>query len=415
MASLIVSHIPVPVTVESVTLSGTSVKTSFSTIPAEPAPAARSHKLTPQQFDTAQACGRIVALALALAGLLCSLWLAGCAGGGGSSPLNSSGVPVVSTAGNSGGSTASAPATPCPVGTTGIPPNCTAPTVTPPPSCPAGQSLVVNGNCCPTGDTYSATTDACVPPVAPAPSCPSGQTLQGGGEYCCPNADTFNGMVCVAPPPVVTPPPNQPPNQPPTAPPTGPISCAPLVLVNGECVPPPTLTVLMQLDPTTVVDNSAGTTPATESVLSWSVTSTLAGDNSFCTDANGNTVSSPTSVGPYPAAQDGAVTITIACEDIYTARQSASIVLTVVPPPAAPADQFACTLNADGSVTCTWVAYEPAAECYVEQLSTGNVLAGQSGGSTGNVSSNTLFQPDQFQLYCNTGTTASPNPISVTP
>jgi hypothetical protein len=417
-----------------------------------------------QQIDNASTRGRMLFLALSIVGLLIAVWLAGCAGGG-SSPLNSSGVPVVSTVGNNGQNTAAPPVSTCAgQGYPGTYPDCVCPqswqtytgatqtaagtcTGTPPPTCPAGQSLTGYGaQCCPTGDTGNGTACAAPPPATcpsttygtppnclPIPSCSAvvGGYWGGPAAGCvCPATDTGAYPQCLpvacpaadyGTPPNCTPIPACPAGEYWGGPAVGcladpvPTCAAPLIPINGACVPPPTLTVLMQLDPQTVVDSSAGTTPATESVLSWSVTSTLAGDNSFCTDANGNTVSSPTSVGPYPAAQDGAVTITIACEDIHDVKQSASIVLTVVPPPAAPADQFACTLNTDASVTCTWVAYEPAAECYVQQLSNGNVLSGQSGGDTGNVTSTTLFQPDQFQLYCNTGTTASPNPISVTP
>jgi hypothetical protein len=172
----------------------------------------------------------------------------------------------------------------------------------------------------------------------------------------------------------------------------------------------------VNVDPSTITDTSAGITPSTQAVLTWSVSSNVAPDAFYCSVNGGSTQSSPTSIGGYPAAQDGAQTVSVSCHDEYGMSQTASVGLTVVAPPSAPQDQFACVANPDATVTCTWFTYEPGAQCYVERLSTQGVLTGNSGGSSGDVTTGVLFAPDLFQLVCaNTGTTASPNPVPVSP
>jgi hypothetical protein len=136
------------------------------------------------------------------------------------------------------------PVTPCPIGETGVYPNCTPSDVTtnPPPATPPPI--------CSTGGTWP----NCTQPAPPAPSCPAGQTVQGGGEYCCPDGDTFNGNVCVAPP-------VSPPTTGPVVPPPPPTS--PVVIPPNPTAAPPTMTLIAAPNPI-----AAGAS----AVLTWSST-----------------------------------------------------------------------------------------------------------------------------------------------
>lgn len=123
------------------------------------------------------------------------------------------------------------PVTPCPIGETGVYPNCVASQATtdPPPQTP----LPV----CPAADT--GTYPDCIPPPPPAPSCLPGWTFV-------PPSD------CVPPPPVTASPPTTP-----TAP------TSPVVIPPNPTAAPPTMTLIAAPNPI-----AAGTS----AVLTWSST-----------------------------------------------------------------------------------------------------------------------------------------------
>src|ERR1700733_2150822 len=307
-------------------------------------------------------------------------------------------------------------------------------TGTPPLSCPAGQSLTGYGaQCCPTGDTGDGTTCFAPPPAScpsttygTPPNClriPSCSAVIGGywggpAAGCgAPAADTGTYPVCVAPIPPPPPPP---------------------VCVNGvwedgsacqcpagtlgtypTCIDPAsiTLTLSLNVDPTTVTDDSAGVTPSTEATVTWSIGSSVPGDSFVCIWTGSNPTSfiySPTSVGPFPTAQDGSVVIGVTCSDAYGSAVSQTVSLAVVPPPAAPADQFTSFENANASFTLTWFSYLPAAECNVYDANAGAFLTG-GGTASGSETTNPLYQPNVYTLYCNGVPDPTVQPIEVTP
>lgn len=401
---------------------------------------------------------RFLTLCLLLS--LFTTFAAGCGGGGAGSTVSSNGQPVVSSVGKTPAiPDPPAPLPACRAGDSeplsqcgGCPAAyisgsfCNYPAQMPPGSatlCPAGESLVGQGICCPTGDALSST-GTCVAPApivcpvdtygtpptcTPIPQCsavvggywggpavgcvcPAGQT----GTYpackapACPAGDTGTYPNCVPPPAC---------DALPGAYWGGNACVCPAGTVGQypQCIAQTAIAfnVSANLDPTTVTDTGPGSSPSgTAAVFSWSVTSNVPGDSWTCqSSATGTSlVSSPISVSGYSALQDGPQTVSVTCTDAWNAHATTSVQLNVVPPPQAPPDQFTCFANGNsGTVTCTWVTYEPGAECEVVDLSTLLVLTGSSGGPTGNVTTGTLFQPTLFALQCNTGTTASPNPV----
>lgn len=317
----------------------------------------------------------------------------------------------------------------------------------PPLTCPAGQSLTGYGaQCCPTGDTGDGSS-CFAPPPAPCPSgdygtppncipIPSCSAVVGGfwgGSACeCPAASPGTYPNCIAPCPAGDT--GTPPNC------VAPVTCdaVPGAYFGGTACECPagdvgaypscftqssiTLTVVANIDPGTVIDTTGTAT------LSWSVTSSVSHDTFLCVvnDEGAPTLATSTTVGPFTATQDNsAVSYSVTCTDEWNvSATSAPVSVTIVAPPAPPQDQFTCAANGDGSYSCSWYTYEPGAECYVIEYSSSgpeatgvqlNPGGGSSGaaGSVGNI--NAIYGPWSFTLSCNTGTTASPNPITVSP
>jgi hypothetical protein len=398
---------------------------------------------------------------------LCLLALAACGGGGSAAP-----AAVASSVGVGG----------CQGGAAN---GCTS-NAPPPFACPAGQQLTGYGptSCCPIGDGYNASTQQCVAP----PTCPVGQSLTGYGSQCCPTGDTGNGTQCFAPPPPppATCPSNTygtPPNCQPipvcsavvggywggpaagcecpaAAPGKYPACVAPCPAGDTgappNCVPPPVctggywggiacecpagdvgtypnciaqgaikLTVSANVDPTTVVDNSAGswvTAPQT-STLSMAVTSTLPGDTVLCTVNGAGTPMppAPVTVGPFVPSQDGSgVVYNVSCSDPWTTASAPPVTLAVIAPSQPPPpDTFTSFANGDGTYTFNWYSYGSQG-CSVQQAdNSGNLTTLVPGGTTsGSATTAVLTNPSityTFTLICGGVPDPTVQPITVTP
>ncbi|MGH8338460.1 MAG: hypothetical protein ACRETL_16910, partial [Gammaproteobacteria bacterium] len=318
----------------------------------------------------------------------------------------------------------------------------------PPAACPTGQSLTGYGaQCCPTGDTGNGT--ACyAPPPATCPSdtygtypacqpipacsavvgaywggpaagceCPAGRpgTYPTCAPAPCPAGDTGTPPNCVPPPACNAVPGGY----------FGGTACeCPAGMVGNypQCIDQSSVTLTLSgpsLDPETVEDNGPGASPAAQSaVLTWAISSNVPGDVPLCYVDGGNVpAQSPTSVGGYSALQDGPQIVTVDCVDEWNVRVSGSVTLTVVPPPAAPPDQFTDFANPDGTNTLNWYTYSVAG-CYVFESDSRGVIVNQQlaggGGTSGSATTSVLFPGDSYTFTLECGGAPDPSVSSIT-
>ena len=372
--------------------------------------------------------------------------LAACGGGGGANtPVAPAAValPAVNPSSNptqfqcpTGQSlTGYGPTSCCPTGDLYNPDKqlCIAPPPPPPLSCPAGQSLTGYGaQCCPTGDTGDGTTCFAPPPATcpsntygtppnciPIPSCSAvvGAYWGGPATGCvCPAGATGTYPACVQPcPPGDTgtypncvPPPSC--TGVPGAywggPATGCVCGSGYAGAFPNCIAESSivLTLSANVDPNVVNDTSAGNTPATSAVVSWSVSSNVLGDAFLCTVNGGSVQQSPTSVSGYSALEDGPQPIVVSCSDTWRVVASKTLTLTVVAPPAAPPDQFTEYANSDGTWTFGWYSYGTQG-CEVRQFNSQGVEttlipAGNTSGSSTTAVLFSTYAPYTMTLYC---------------
>jgi hypothetical protein len=407
--------------------------------------------------------------------------VAACGGGSAGSNTDPSGIPTASSVSTTPPASSPTPTTQsCPSGDTGTYPDCVAPgptaTPTPPPppatlpACQVGTTPSAATTCqCPPA-YLNANTGACIvpapavpPPTDPAPAMslsaspnpvtagsasvltwnstgattcygsagwPTSDQLTPSGFVTAPplTAPTSYTLICAGPGGtaeasvtvgVATPAP------PPSGPPAPPTCALPdLPIGGGTCQAPPTVSLTLSIDPTTVADGSAGCPSPSGQACLATVTitsaSTLTGDTVECYDGSGGWINpaSGYSVGPYVALQDGPQVITVSCRDVWSSAATASITLEVVAPGPPPGDTFTGVYGGNFE-TLTWDSHSTDG-CYVEQFNDQGVGVAliPGGGTSGSATSGFLspsYEPYSFVLYCGGAPDTNVPSITVNP